>query len=146
MRARSRGLPDADERLLLGVCSSVARLLRVDPTLVRLAVLVLTLAWGLGAVAYAAGWLWLRAEGGGLGWAVPGSWPALREAWRGTDQDPGWPLPLGKRWVGLALVALGIGIVLASLGLLDWLTPGRALGCGLAALGAAMLVSLSSEE
>jgi phage shock protein PspC (stress-responsive transcriptional regulator) len=51
------GLRRSDRRLVAGVCGGIAEYLRVDPTLVRLAIVLLTLFGGSGVVIYAAGWL-----------------------------------------------------------------------------------------
>jgi signal transduction histidine kinase/phage shock protein PspC (stress-responsive transcriptional regulator) len=49
--------------MLGGVCGGVARALGLDPLVVRVAVVALTLAGGTGAVAYVAAWLFLPLEG-----------------------------------------------------------------------------------
>jgi signal transduction histidine kinase/phage shock protein PspC (stress-responsive transcriptional regulator) len=54
-------LPDGltrhrDDRYVAGVCAGVARWLSVDPTIVRLAVVVLTLGNGVGLLAYLVAW------------------------------------------------------------------------------------------
>jgi len=49
--------------MVAGVCAGVARSLGVDPIVVRIAVIVLTLAGGTGAVAYVAAWLLLPRQG-----------------------------------------------------------------------------------
>jgi signal transduction histidine kinase/phage shock protein PspC (stress-responsive transcriptional regulator) len=61
-RPRTAGLPPGlarlpDDRVVAGVCAGVARWLGVDPLVVRLATVVLTLANGVGAVAYVVAWL-----------------------------------------------------------------------------------------
>ncbi len=52
-----------DGRLLAGVCAGLARSIGVDPFVVRVAVVVLTVAGGTGAVAYLAAWMFLPEEG-----------------------------------------------------------------------------------
>jgi len=49
----------SSDRLVAGVCGGLARSLGVDPGVVRVAVVILTLAGGTGAVAYVAAWLLL---------------------------------------------------------------------------------------
>jgi signal transduction histidine kinase/phage shock protein PspC (stress-responsive transcriptional regulator) len=51
------------DRLLGGVCGGVARALGLDPLIVRVAVIALTLAGGIGALLYVAAWLLLPEEG-----------------------------------------------------------------------------------
>lgn len=40
------------EKMLCGVCSGIAEYFNLDPTLVRLAVVALTVWWGSGLIAY----------------------------------------------------------------------------------------------
>ena len=56
--SRSRG-----NRMVAGVCAGLAQAFGVDPLVVRVAVVALTLAGGLGVVVYGAGWLLLPLEG-----------------------------------------------------------------------------------
>ncbi|MEA2704504.1 MAG: hypothetical protein QOD63_2449 [Actinomycetota bacterium] len=56
--ARSR-----DARIVAGVCGGVARYTGLNPVVVRLAAVALTLAGGLGAVLYVAAWLGLPLDG-----------------------------------------------------------------------------------
>ncbi len=51
------------DRVVAGVCGGLARSLGVDPTVVRVAIVVLTVAGGTGAIAYMAAWLLLPREG-----------------------------------------------------------------------------------
>jgi signal transduction histidine kinase len=46
------------DRVVAGVCAGIARELRVDPTLVRLVLALLTLAGGAGILLYFALWVW----------------------------------------------------------------------------------------
>lgn len=48
-----------DQRLIAGVCVAIARHLRVDPLVVRLVMVLLTIAFGGGLVAYALGWIFI---------------------------------------------------------------------------------------
>ncbi|MGI9021884.1 MAG: ATP-binding protein [Acidimicrobiales bacterium] len=56
--ARSR-----DDRVLAGVCAGLARSLGVDPLVVRVAFVALTVAGGTGAIAYLVAWLFVPGEG-----------------------------------------------------------------------------------
>ena len=56
--ARSRS-----DKVLAGVCGGVARAFGIDPLVVRVAAIALTLAGGAGAVLYVAAWLLLPREG-----------------------------------------------------------------------------------
>ena len=45
------------ERIIAGVCGGIAEYFNVDPTLVRLAWVVLALGWGTGVLAYIIAWI-----------------------------------------------------------------------------------------
>lgn len=49
-------------RMLAGVCSGIAKYLNVDPTVVRLATVLLVFAGGIGVVLYVAGWALMPEE------------------------------------------------------------------------------------
>jgi phage shock protein PspC (stress-responsive transcriptional regulator) len=53
----------ADNRMLAGVASGIARYLNADVTLVRVGIAALTLLSGAGAVLYLAAWLLIPADG-----------------------------------------------------------------------------------
>jgi phage shock protein PspC (stress-responsive transcriptional regulator) len=55
----------ASGRMLAGVAAGVSRSLGIDPVIVRLAFLVLTLAGGAGVPLYVAGWLLIPDEESG---------------------------------------------------------------------------------
>jgi phage shock protein PspC (stress-responsive transcriptional regulator) len=52
----------ADDRMLAGVAGGIARYLNVDATLVRIAMVALTLLSGVGAALYIAAWLLIPAD------------------------------------------------------------------------------------
>ncbi len=60
-RLRTRPVRRDDDRVVAGVASGLAAWARLDPTVVRVAFVVLTAAGGWGIVAYAAGWLLMAA-------------------------------------------------------------------------------------
>ncbi|UUX92703.1 PspC domain-containing protein [Methanoplanus endosymbiosus] len=51
-----------DDRILAGVCSGIGRGLDIDPNIVRIVFVVMTLAYGAGIIAYIAGWVLLPDE------------------------------------------------------------------------------------
>lgn len=51
-----------DDRVIAGVCGGIARSLNVDPVLVRIGFVVLTLAGGSGILAYVIGWIVIPEE------------------------------------------------------------------------------------
>lgn len=144
----------AQGRLLGGVCAGAARHYRIDVSLLRLALLVLALAWGLGIVVYAAAWLVLPTEGeprrrrgsrqrwAGLRGEVASLGDRLRQAWREEGRGRTWPRPPSRRWLALGLLVAGTLVLLASLGAFAWVTPLRALALATVAIGATLMVSL----
>jgi signal transduction histidine kinase len=92
-----------DGRIVAGVAGGVARYLGVDPLAVRLALVVLTVANGLGAVLYLAGWALLPAEGA---------------ADHGTVAADDRPPPSAERTVGVGLLTLGLVLLFDRLGIL----------------------------
>jgi signal transduction histidine kinase len=101
-------LPDirrsTDERVVAGVCGGIGAHLGVDPMVVRLAAVVLTLANGLGMVAYLAAWA-VFPEAGHDG-AVDG-----RPARRQTSERA---IAFGLLTLGVLLLVREVGLVLPS--------------------------------
>ncbi|MET0600429.1 MAG: PspC domain-containing protein [Baekduia sp.] len=70
---------DDDRKVIAGVCAGIARWLGVDPLIVRIAVVILTVASGVGLPIYIAGWLLLPPADGSPAIAArlrarPGAW------------------------------------------------------------------------
>jgi signal transduction histidine kinase/phage shock protein PspC (stress-responsive transcriptional regulator) len=127
-RSRFAGLPPGlvrrpDEHVVAGVCAGVARWLGVDPIVVRLATVILTLANGVGAIAYVVAWVVLP-EGGDLDDAGP---VAVRPVDRAHDASGPVVAPgrrateMGRRNAELAL-AVGC-ITVGMLVLVRWTVP-----------------------
>ena len=146
----------SEGRLLAGVCAGFSRGLALDVTLVRLAVLLLSFAYGLGAVIYLALWLLIPAEDSalpqrstigqileenlqGIRYELHGVWRYMIQVWHQRQREERLPRPFGRRWVALALIAAGAGIFLYSAGLFSWLGPARSFGLAVVALGASIL-------
>jgi phage shock protein PspC (stress-responsive transcriptional regulator)/two-component sensor histidine kinase len=100
-----------DDRVVGGVCAGVAGWLGVDPTIVRLAAVLLALANGLGAVLYVAAWALLPEGPTGAGGAAhkAGSQAAGHGAW-GTGVER----RSLERAVALGLITLGLLLVIRS--------------------------------
>jgi signal transduction histidine kinase/phage shock protein PspC (stress-responsive transcriptional regulator) len=147
-RQRTAGLPPGlarlpDDRVVAGVCAGVARWLGVDPLVVRLATVILTLANGVGAVAYVVAWLVLpeATDGAGPGGAPPG--------------DAGGRGGIGSRGAGLdgrrsAELAVAICcITLGTLVLVRWAVPyfpdQLVWPAAIAAVGAGIVLTRASE-
>ena len=65
-----------DDKMLAGVAGGIARYLNVDATLVRIAMVALTLLSGVGAALYIAAWLLIPADGEDQ--SVAAAWLAAR--------------------------------------------------------------------
>lgn len=57
MAVKKRLFRSKKDRILGGVCAGVADYLDVDPTIVRLIWVLLTLAWGAGLLLYIIAWI-----------------------------------------------------------------------------------------
>lgn len=146
-----------ERRIIAGVCATVADRWGIDVTLLRLAMLLLTLAWGIGFIVYIVAWVWLPSaieprtsnrrgvSSQRFAFVLQESRDCLQElaqAWSRRGPIQAWPRPLTRRWLGLAMIALGSLMLLASLGALSWLSPLRALGLAAVAGGSALVMSL----
>jgi signal transduction histidine kinase/phage shock protein PspC (stress-responsive transcriptional regulator) len=70
---------DLDRKVIAGVCAGAARTLGIDPLIVRIAIVILTVVTGLGIPIYVGGWLLLGADDGTPSpasrlRATPGAW------------------------------------------------------------------------
>jgi len=122
----------SDDRVVAGVCASIAQTLGVDPTLVRLIFALLALAGGAGVLLYLALWaysdsrsLWVVAILGLFG--ISAVLHAL-----GLDD---------RAVLGIALVAGGLTLIWRRGGALSRNAPLSALGVTLAAAGALLVLS-----
>lgn len=100
-----------DVRVVGGVCAGVGRWLGVDPTIVRLAAVLLALANGLGAVLYVAAWVLLPEDPTEAG--APSD-----QAGSQRDGAGGWAGGVERRSleraVALGLITLGMLLVIRS--------------------------------
>jgi signal transduction histidine kinase/phage shock protein PspC (stress-responsive transcriptional regulator) len=114
----------SQQKMIAGVASGLGDHFHVEPTLVRLAFVVLTLAGGAGVVLYAGGWLFLP-----------------------TQSEPGHPRDRSRndvvQVVALGVITLGVLLLARSLGL----GFGNALlwPVVLAAIGTALIVGRSGK-
>lgn len=127
---RALQLPDqlvrsSDDRVAAGVCGGLGAGLGVDPTVIRLALVVLALANGAGVVAYLAALAVL--PGGPVPTTVAGS---FRE-------------PTASRAVGVGLITLGALMLFGHLGLL--LPAGIVWAAALSAVGFALVWARTAE-
>jgi phage shock protein PspC (stress-responsive transcriptional regulator) len=145
-----------DGRILGGVCAGISRAVAVDVTLIRLAFMILTFAWGLGLLLYVALWILMPDVGGQTASSLRGQlrqradmmkhdvgdWgERIAAGWQKVGRDP-WPRPLGRRWMALILLSLGALVLLTSIGAFDWITPLRAASLAMVLLGIGTLMTM----
>lgn len=153
-------LERADEgRLLAGVCAGLGERFTVDVTLLRLAAMLLALASGIGVLLYLLAWALLPPRGARattLRQVLRGNAQGLREefgglrtraseVWARGDAVTPWPWPLTRRWLAIGLMALGVFILLLSLGLYSWLNVTRVVALVLIVTGTAVLAARVPE-
>jgi signal transduction histidine kinase/phage shock protein PspC (stress-responsive transcriptional regulator) len=131
LRELLRGLRGAerptDDRVCAGVCSGLGRHLGVDPMVLRLAFVVLTLANGFGVLGYAVLW---------------GIVPAEDD--RAAGPRPESLRPTADRAVGVGLLTLGLVSLIGRIGLL--LPAGVVWSIGLSAAGFALVWARTSDQ
>ena len=91
-------------RMLAGVCRGVARAFEIDVLIVRVATVALTLAGGLGVVAYGAAWLLLPVEG------EEESLAQAATRTRGRKPAVGEALAIGAIVLGVVLLIRATGV------------------------------------
>jgi phage shock protein PspC (stress-responsive transcriptional regulator)/signal transduction histidine kinase len=118
---------DSADGLIAGVCAGLGRRLSIDPTLVRIAAVVITVATGgFGVVAY------------GIAWLVIPEDADVAAASSGRGPGPRWAHPANwKVAVGIGMLCLSLLLVLRELGI--WWSDALAWPLVLAATGVALL-------
>lgn len=153
---KHRTLPNRPKsgRLIAGVCVAIGAHFRLDVTLVRLAFVLLGLAWGLGLVAYGLLWVMMpgadgvsaersgsvfsrTSEGVRINFGHSSKW--FSRSWQRAGKEK-WSEPPNRRWLAIGLVTAGAAIFFASLGAFDWLNGTRAFGLAIVALGISLIV------
>jgi phage shock protein PspC (stress-responsive transcriptional regulator) len=153
------GLERPEEgRLVAGVCAGIARSLDLDPALLRIAAILLALAWGIGILLYLLLWVAIprrfegpwpgygevaRANLSGLGSEVRRALSLLASMAR-AERDGG-PHDRQRRRVAYLLIGGGLLLLLQSLGLFAWLGPTRLVALAIIAVGASFVIRLSPE-
>jgi signal transduction histidine kinase/phage shock protein PspC (stress-responsive transcriptional regulator) len=133
VRAARPGLRRArSDRVVAGVAAGVARHLGIEPTVVRLAFVVLTFAIGFGVVVYLLLWLLAPVE--------------TLDAATATDHPPRRPIPRPsvRQIVGLGLIMTGLAILFLLAG--TWFGWELGWPASLAAIGFAVLWARSTDE
>lgn len=108
------------DRILGGVAAGVAEYFRIDPTIVRLAWLLIVLWGGAGLLLYIIAWVLVPQNPGSGSYTAASSEGIDEDSPRGgsrigpyTDRD--------RAALGWILVAVGIGLVLVRMGIIGWL-------------------------
>jgi phage shock protein PspC (stress-responsive transcriptional regulator) len=135
------------DAILGGVCSGLAKYLVIDPTLVRLAFVLVTLAGGAGVLIYIVMWIIVPEEGTVQQPGTPQvlSGEGLRDRFGDMRDDVvdavRKPNPAGIRILGFALVIYGAFLIIQALHLpwLNWLSS-DIVWAGLLILGGAALI------
>ncbi len=141
----------AEQRVLAGVCGGLAESWRIEVNLLRVACLLLCLAWGLGILLYLLCFLLMPSSGHGsdswstlaqsnLGRAQE-AWTQGYRSWQQRLTSAGQGTPRMHR-IAMVLILSGVLILLASFELFSWVTPLRALGLSICIVGVAMVLSL----
>ncbi|MDQ2650586.1 MAG: PspC domain-containing protein [Actinomycetota bacterium] len=115
-----------DDRVIAGVCGGIGARFGVDPMVVRLAAVVLTLANGIGVAAYVAAWA-VFPDAGSDGRAT---------SWRVRPQTT-------ERTAGIGLVTLGVLLLMRHIGLL--LPSGLVWSITVSAMGFAIVWARTSD-
>ena len=122
---------EPESGVVLGVCSGMAKTVRLEPSLVRLAFVVLALAGGLGIGLYLVLGLVVPVEGSQAN--GPADW--IRENMRLLPRT----LQSHQRGLGVVLLVSGVLILASQHGLLSWITWDRTWPVLLVLGGAALL-------
>jgi signal transduction histidine kinase len=115
-----------DDRVVAGVCAGIGAHLGVDPMVVRLAAVVLTLANGIGVVAYLAAWAAFPEAGAGPD-------PRTRRVRQQTSE----------RAIALGLITLGVLLLVREVGLV--LPPGLVWSFTVSAVGFSVVWARTSD-
>ena len=117
--------------MLGGVCGGLGRRFGVDPMVVRLAAVVLTLANGVGLAAYLLAWALLPEEGD-------------EDTSTGQGRLTSEPRPTAERAVAIGMITLGTLLLIRQLGLL--LPQGLVWSVALSAVGFSLVWARTSDE
>ena len=120
----------ARDRLVAGVAGGIAERIDVDPTVIRLAFVVLAFAGGFGVVLYLFGWL-------------VGADPAPASA-TSDGSEPARPATEARKVVSIGMIVAGMLLLLREAGL--WLGDAVVWSVGLAAFGSAILWTRTDES
>ncbi len=106
--SRRRLYRSSDDRIISGVAGGIAEYFDIDAVIVRIALVVLTLAGGAGLVGYIAAWVLLPERDGNVAWREGGRWSHGHR--RPTRAD-------ARQLGAIALVGLGAVMLLDRIGI-----------------------------
>ncbi len=139
--------------VLGGVCAGLAKYLRIDPTLVRIAFILITLAGGIGVLAYLIMWIVVPEE--------PAGQPSqpeildehvLRERAENMRDEfvdaVRKPNPNALKIIGIGLVIYGGYLIVQALHIpwLSWLSGGTIWAVVLIAAGVVLILRVTREK
>lgn len=110
-----------DDRILGGVAAGVAQYFSIDPTIVRLAWLLIVLWGGAGILLYLIAWALVPREPEGGSFEAATSDTAPWESSTGRGGARGLEDARERRLVGWVLVGIGALIMLSKVGIIGWL-------------------------
>ncbi len=146
-------------RIVAGVCQGLGEYLNIDPLIVRIGFVLLTVLNGFGVPLYLLAWLLMpradasyatqeelvRRNAAEIGQRAHELGSQARGALHGDSPAGPWTSSHGSRNAlvigGIALVGVGVLMLMNSLGLLRWLSPARMLPVALIAIGAVILLN-----
>jgi phage shock protein C len=133
------------ECMIAGVCGGLAEYFNVDATLVRLAAVALTLAWGTGIFAYLI--FWFAVPQRPLELAVTDKESEAKAAAADSeDEEPTSEASNAGLFAGVILVVIGFLFLLGNFVSLAWLTIGRLWPLILIAIGLVIILKRSGRR
>jgi len=129
--------------MIAGVCGGLAQYFGIDPTIIRLVVVALTLAWGSGLLAYIIFWLVIPQEPLNLQSVdLPAGSPSESDTTEKFSHDRDSSIML----LGIAITVLGFVFLIGNFISLAWLSFRKLWPVLLIAIGLAILLKSSSSK
>lgn len=114
-------------RLIAGVCGGLGEYLDIDPTIIRIGFIILTIAGGSGVLAYLLLWLVMPSASQKGTDTVRENAAEIKEKAKEISHEIGFNTERkSRRGIGaIFLIALGVLFLLHNLGILSWFDFGR---------------------
>jgi phage shock protein C len=129
--------------MLGGVCGGLAEYFVIDPTLVRLVAVALTLAWGTGILAYLI--FWFAVPQRPLELTISDGKTERTQADNDVDSADS-ESSNAALFIGIALVVIGFLVLLGNFISLAWLSMSKLWPLALIALGVIIIVKRSGKK